>query len=213
MEFILDFPSQLILKGEDYTLMKYGVSEEEFWELSKEDTNFELIDGVLIIHSPASTEHEEIFNYLTRILGFYLEEQNLGKVFGSRLVMRLSPKWNPEPDLMVILKENYKRIKKSRINGPADLVIEILSPSTRDLDLTKKVPYYLKSGVREIWIVDPLNKEFVVFQEAKEERWNEENSDRDIKSKVIPRLKFKPKWIWERGKYPTNWIIKELMKP
>ena len=64
MEFILDVPSQLNLKGDDYLLMKFNVSEDEFWEVANEDSNFELINGVLIIHSPASTEHEELFGYL-----------------------------------------------------------------------------------------------------------------------------------------------------
>ena len=49
-------------------------------------------------------------------------------------------------------------IKESRIEGAADLVIEILSKSTKKLDLTEKLPKYLKAGVKEVWIIDPKSR-------------------------------------------------------
>ena len=52
----------MVLKDE-YTVLKPDVSEEEFWEISNEDTNFELLDGVLYIHSPAITQ---VFSQLLR---------------------------------------------------------------------------------------------------------------------------------------------------
>lgn len=212
MEFILDVPNRLILKGDDYLVMKFNVSEKEFWEIANEDSNFELINGVLIIHSPASTEHEDIFGYLNLILRYYTEQSGKGKIFGSRLVMRLSEKWNPEPDLMLILPAHYDRIKETRIEGPADLVIEILSPSTREIDLTKKVPYYKQAGVGEIWIIDPENQDFKIFWLTGEKKWNKDNADNYIESKVLAELKLKPIWIWEREKYPPNKIIEEIIE-
>ena len=83
MDVILDLPHHIHLKGE-YLVLKPSVTEDQYWALANEDTNFELIDGVLVIHSPASTEHEEIFGRLLNILSFYLGESQLGKVFGSR---------------------------------------------------------------------------------------------------------------------------------
>ena len=210
MEFILDVPSKLYLKGDDYLLMKFDVSEEEFWEIANEDSNFELINGVLIIHSPASTEHEELFGYLNFVLRYYTEQTEKGKVFGSRLVMRLSEKWNPEPDLMVILPEHYVRIKETRIQGPADLVIEILSPTTRELDLTKKLPYFRQAGVGETWIIDPKSQELTIYWEEEEKKWSKENADNYIESHILPDLKFKPIWMWEREKYPSSKIIQDI---
>jgi len=211
MEFILDVPSKLNLKGDDYLLMKFNVSEEEFWEIANEDSNFELINGVLIIHSPASTEHEELFGYLNFVLRYYTEQTEKGKVFGSRLVMRLSEKWNAEPDLMVILPEHYDRIKKTRIQGPADLVIEILSPTTRELDLTKKLPHFRQAGVEEIWIIDPKSQELTIYWEKEEKKWARENADSYIESHILPDIKFKPIWMWEREKYPSSRVIEDIL--
>ena len=44
MEITFDFPQKIILKG-DYLIYQPDISEEEFWELANEDSNFELIDG------------------------------------------------------------------------------------------------------------------------------------------------------------------------
>jgi hypothetical protein len=71
------FPEK-VLEGGEYVFLKPDVSEEEFWELANEDSNFELVDGVLMIHFPASKENEEIFLNLSKILGFFLEETNQG---------------------------------------------------------------------------------------------------------------------------------------
>lgn len=200
----LDFPHNVIIDGE-YIIMKPGVSEEEFWEIANEDTNFELIDGVLLIHSPASTEHEEIFKYLLQIISYYLERTAKGMVIGSRLVMRLSPKWNPEPDLMVILKESVGRVKETRVEGPAEVVIEILSPSTRDTDTGKKLPKYLEAGVKEVWILDPANKEITLHDPGATRVM-----DKKIDSKILPGLSIKCEWIWKRDEYPASTIIDKI---
>jgi Uma2 family endonuclease len=216
MEIISHFPYKILLKGE-FLVMKPDISEEEFWEMSTEDTNYELLDGVLYIHSPASTEHEEIFKYLLTLFQIYFEINEGGKVFGSRLVMRLSPKWNPEPDLMVVLKTHYNKIQPTKIEGPADLVIEILSNATRDIDLHKKIPQYLDAGVQEVWIIDPQKKSFtqmwIEHKTSKKLSWmyspdqkskGGEIEDMSLRSKILPDLKFNPHWIWERDTHPIH---------
>ena len=212
MEFILDIPSRLVLKGEEYLVQKFGISEADFWELSNEDTHFELIDGVLTIHSPASTEHEEIFSVLHFIFKYHTDSTKRGKVFGSRLVLRLSEKWNVEPDLIIVLPENYSCITRSRVEGRADLVVEILSPSTREIDLTKKLPQYRSAGIKEIWFVDPLAQEITLYWAMEQKSWGPHDMAEWVESKVFPDLKFKPSWVWQRESYPSDEILKELQK-
>lgn len=192
--------------------MKPEVSEEQFWELANEDSNYELIDGVLIIHSPASEEHEDIFAHLTTILRFYLQEYKLGKIYGSRFVMKLSAKWNPEPDIMIILPENYTRITKTKLEGPADIVIEILTKATKEIDVTKKLPKYLEEGVQEVWILDPEERSIKIITKQEEKSWNNPQSEEFLTSAVLRDLKLRVKWIWEREKYPANEIIKIMIK-
>jgi len=204
---ILKLPEELFQEG-DFVIFKSGVTEERFWEIANEDTNYELIDGVLVIHSPASKEHEEIFGYLFSILNYYVSEQAAGVVLGSRFVMRLSSKWNPEPDMMVVLKDRQQALHETFLDGPANLVVEILSPSTRDMDHDKKVPQYLASGVQEVWLVDPLKKSIFIRNSQEEREYNSPDSDEILESRVLPDLKIHCDWIWNRENNPIHEILK-----
>ena len=211
MEISFNLPNSIHLSGE-YVILKPNISEEQFWQVANEDANFELIDGVLVIHSPASTEHEQIFHYLSQLISIFIDEPKRGQVLGSRLVMRLSEKWNPEPDLMVILPENYSRIASTKINGPADIVVEILSDATRELDLNKKIPQYLTSGVKEIWVIDPSERAVSIYSQSSRRTYNNPESDTEIQSEIIKDIKIIEKWIWHRTSFPAVKIIKEYLK-
>jgi Uma2 family endonuclease len=210
MEITFNSSSSFQLSG-DYIIIKPNISEEEFWEITNEDTNFELIDGVLVIHSPASTEHEEIFQYLSHLIAAFLEEPKYGRILGSRLVMRLSEKWNPEPDLMVLLPENYNRIKPTKIDGPADLVVEILSAATRELDLTKKVPKYLQMGVKEIWLIDPSKQSLSVYN-SKDVIIMDDSSSSEYIPSFLSQIKIQINWIWNRDQNPAIKIIQNWLR-
>ncbi len=211
MEIDLDFPYKIVLK-EEYLVLKPDVSEEKFWEISNEDTNFELLNGVLYINSPANREHEEIFKYLLIIFSYYLETIEKGKVYGSRFAMRLSPTWIPEPDLMILLPPNYDKIKETRVEGAPDLVVEILSKSTKDVDIQKKLPKYLMEGIKEVWMINPMNKEIEIFWENESRTWQEENIEESVISVVLPKLNFRPKWLWHREQFPASSVLNLIEK-
>lgn len=209
MTVLLKFGEEKLLEGE-YMISQPNVSEEVFWEYANEDSNCELINGVLIIHSPASKEHEDIFGYLYTLFRLYLEKNKEGKVYGSRFVMRLSKKWSPEPDIVIILPNNYSNIKDTYYNGPADLIVEILSPGTKELDLDKKLPKFLKAGVKEVWIVDPEKKGLTIHHKNDKKDYPNPKSDDIVISSILPDFKFKVKWLWDREKYTVIDVFKEV---
>jgi len=170
-----------------------------------------LLDGVLVIHSPANQEHEDIFGYLYTIFRLFLEMTGNGKVLGSRFVMRLAPKWNPEPDIMVVKPEKCNNLKDGYLEGPADLVVEILSDATRDVDLNKKLPYYLKSGIGEIWIIDPESKKITINSTERVESYSDPHSAEIIRSNAFPDLAIQVRWIWNRQDHPAIKVTKELV--
>jgi len=57
-----------------------------------------------------------------------------------------------QPDLLVVCDES--KLDKGSVNGPLDLMIEIVSPSNTHSELFRKFNYYLKAGVCEYWVVD-----------------------------------------------------------
>ena len=59
------------------------------------------------------------------------------------------------PDLLYVSKARAFVIQRDGIHGVPDLVVEVLSPSSRTMDLTTKKKRYEKFGVPELWIADP----------------------------------------------------------
>ncbi|HXV61183.1 MAG TPA: Uma2 family endonuclease [Vicinamibacteria bacterium] len=141
-----------------YLLVKPGVSEEDFYRLADEDSDWEYLDGRIIMHSPASNRHEDLFSFLMTLLRGYLDERGTGIVRGSRYPMRLDAKWSPEPDILVITEARFERLTERRLERPADLVVEIVSESDPTLDYREKLPRYREAGIPEIWFVDRFRK-------------------------------------------------------
>src|SRR4051794_28176620 len=65
-----------------YTVRFYGVTEELFDALVDADTKAELLDGVMIVHSPATMEHDDIGGFIRGLTSFYVESKGAGKVYG-----------------------------------------------------------------------------------------------------------------------------------
>ena len=128
------------------------------------------------------------------LLDLHAQEGNLGLVVGSRFTMRLSSKWAPEPDIMFVASDSKSKLKETYLDGPATVIFEILSPSTREDDLSKKLPKYLESGVKEVWIIDPIQKHLTIH-------WDEDNFSTHkgkewVKSKFISGFRIKVDWLW-----------------
>ena len=77
--------------------------------------------------------------------------------------MRIAPfavvldRWNAlEPDVLWLSDARSDRLREDGLHGAPDLVVEVLSPSTRRRDLGVKLDLYARHGVREYWLVDPL---------------------------------------------------------
>ncbi len=179
---------------EPYTIYIQNFNFEKYLEYAHEDIKCELIDGVLIIQSPASLEHELIFKFLLTLLELHVQGKKLGLVVGSRFTMRLSSTWAPEPDIMFITSEDEKNLKENYLDGPATVTFEILSPSTKDNDLNKKLPKYLDSGVKEIWIINPMEKKVKIYWKNK--NYTSHKEEEWLKSRFIPGFRLREKWLW-----------------
>ena len=90
------------------------------------------------------------------------KQRGLGAVFDAPTDLQLSETDIIQPDLIIVLSAKKTIITPTKIKGTPDLVVEILSPSTTDLDRGLKKELYRRSAVPEYWIVDP--EEHVVEQ-------------------------------------------------
>ena len=112
----------------------------------------------------AAPTHGGVIGRLLMIIGNYLDANNLGYVFADDIDVYFPDGNLFKPDLSVVLKANEKIIDWRRgIFGAPDMVVEVLSYSTRKKDLTIKKYTYEANGVREYWIIDPWAKIIDVY--------------------------------------------------
>jgi Uma2 family endonuclease len=136
-----------------------GISFEQYMEQYAADYA-EWVNGEVIRMSPVREIHDSIFRFLIMLFTAYLEQTG-GTLRVAPFVMRLDHA--REPDLQVILPEHLERIKDTLVDGPADLVVEIVSPESTERDRGDKFAEYERGGVAEYWIVDAVRKETLFY--------------------------------------------------
>jgi len=115
----------------------------------------EIIDGELYVTAAPNLKHQSISINLASALKLFLDQARLGRVFAAPTDVVLSEVDVVEPDILFVSKERAERLTESNVQGAPDLVVEILSPSTRRTDERIKLKRYERFHVREYWIVDP----------------------------------------------------------
>lgn len=170
---------------------------EEFYEMIDEDTNAELVEGVIVMKSPVSYQHETLFSFLYTMLNLYVKERNLGQVLGSRTVVRITNHTGREPDLLFVSKERLNIIHKNDIQGAPDLVVEIISPWDDRREIVAKQSEYEQIGVREFWLIDQPKQRIFVYDLSPEGNFVERQiQGGSLHSTTVEGLKIQLDWLW-----------------
>jgi Uma2 family endonuclease len=144
----------------------------------------ELIDGEVVVIPPsggdASLAQTEVVH---RLRAWQAAHQTGGRVLADVFVRvgagYLAPDaawWGPG---------NEPTIQPGALDVVPDLVVEVLSPSTRENDLGAKRHQYLSAGVRELWLVDPADRSVTIVDRTAERRLT---GDGAISSPLLPNF-------------------------
>ena len=126
--------------------------------------SYEIIGGENFMAPAPNLDHSDIIFKLSFVIGGYLIEHKSGYVYTDNVDVHFSDGSIYKPDLSVVLKPNEKILAgRKNIFGAPDMVVEVLSYSTRNRDLTIKKDTYEAQGVKEYWIVDPWAKSVTVY--------------------------------------------------
>lgn len=126
------------------------------YELLPDDSlRHEIIDGEHYVTASPVTKHQRISRSLFYLLQSYLDTHPIGEAFYAPFDVVLSSFDVVVPDLVFISKGRAHLLTAKNLQGAPDLVIEILSPSTRPRDERLKRDLYERVGVDEYWLVDP----------------------------------------------------------
>ena len=135
------------------------------WESMPEDEPGELVDGQLKEEEDSSFVHELIVVWFASLLRGWVRPRG-GYVFASDAKFVLGPTRGRKPDLSVFLPGGRKPPGRGASRIPADIMIEIVSPTPRDgrRDRVEKVKEYAAFGVRWYWSVDPELRTFEILE-------------------------------------------------
>jgi Uma2 family endonuclease len=136
---------------------------KDYAALPDDGHRYEIVDGVLFMAPSPNEWHQAAAGRLFRHLATQVEDAGLGRVYIAPFDVELAPNTVVQPDVLVILSANYKKITLSRVIGAPDLVVEVSSPGTVGYDRDKKQNAYARAGVREYWIADPWSRTVEVF--------------------------------------------------
>lgn len=171
---------------------------EEFLEWIDEDTLAEWVDGEVIMTSPASVRHQDIVNFLVGVLSAFVRIHKLGRILDGPFQMKLA-RSGREPDLLYVSPHHMERLKPTFLDGPADLVVEVVSPESMGRDRGDKFYEYQEARIPEYWLIDPQTEQCEFYQLDAKGRYHAVPPDTDgiYRSAVLPGIWLRESWLWQ----------------
>lgn len=127
----------------------------DFIHLGEDDPR-ELLDGYLVEIEVPTRTHERIVAVLIALLTSWGWSRNAGEVLASGYKIRIDDRRGTMPDVQFYRKGNIPRGQERGLEqGRPDLVVEVISPSSRSKDSVRKLHDYAAIGVPEFWLLDP----------------------------------------------------------
>ena len=121
------------------------------------DNRYELLDGELIMVPAPNLKHQVVSGKIYTPLSQFIEARALGTLLYAPCDVLFSDNNVVQPDLLFISREREHLLRDGqKVQGPPDLVVEIVSPSSEMQDRGTKRALYGKHGVTEYWLVDPV---------------------------------------------------------
>lgn len=144
---------------------KYTFADYLSWD---ENERVEIINGEAIIAQAApSPVHQEVAYQIARQIGNYLEGKRC-KVYPAPFAVCLNSDKSDdeadivvEPDISIVC--DMSKINEHGCKGAPDMIAEVVSPSTARRDRMVKLNLYEQAGVKEYWIVDPVEQSIQVY--------------------------------------------------
>ena len=125
--------------------LKTKLEYSDYVHIPSDGKRYELLEGDLHVTPAPSPLHQRVSKRLQRMLEAYFEETGRGEVFNALIDVILTNQDVVQPDLVLVT--NAEQISKRGIEGPPLLLVEVLSPSTREYDRTAKANRYAMLGV------------------------------------------------------------------
>lgn len=193
---------QLKVEASTEEPQRLRMSYEEYLEWADEDTRAEWAEGEVIVYMPPKNEHQLIVEFIYRLLAGFVDALDRGLIRIAPFEVKLWPDGPArEPDVFFVATEHVDRLSSDRLAGPPDLVVEVISPGSVQLDRSKKFREYETAGVREYWIIDSRpgyhRADFYRLDESDRFDLFATEADEVVQSTVLEDFWLRPAWLWQ----------------
>lgn len=183
-------------------LLERKITVQEFREMEFPENDpftYELINGILMKKQAPTSKHQTAVTKILFAFEMVVQTHDKGFAFTSPIDVFFDNNNNTQPDVLFIKKERGFLIDPNNgIVGSPDIIVEVISPSSVKTDKKDKKEMYLKFGVKEFWLVDPLYQTLSLYilnidqYELKQELFTEGK----IESTVLPELNLDLKQVF-----------------
>jgi Uma2 family endonuclease len=137
---------------------------DDYILIPEDGLRHEVLDGEHFVSPAPRPRHQIVLANLHFKLMSFVNQKRLGRVLFAPLDFVFDQHNVAQPDLVFISNERSGLIGDTYISGAPELVVEILSPSTRRTDELIKRSIYERFGALEYWLVDPDRRTVQVFR-------------------------------------------------
>jgi Uma2 family endonuclease len=149
------------------TTVARPLTVHDYRELPEGPPYYQLIEGDLHMAPSPDLFHQDILLNIAVLIRSFLDRRPIGSVHIAPSDVHLSELNVYQPDLYFVSKIRQSFLSKQGFEGAPDLVVEILSPKTSRFDKGIKREVYARSGVQELWIVDPELRHILIYHLTK----------------------------------------------
>jgi Uma2 family endonuclease len=140
---------------------------DDYCLLPNDGKRYEIIDGELFVTPSPRTVHQKVVTNLCYYLTDFTKKKELGEVYVAPFDVVFSRFDVVEPDVLYISKARASVLTEENVQGAPDLVVEVLSETTADIDRTTKLKLYARFGVQEYWIINPITCSAEIYRQEK----------------------------------------------
>ncbi len=137
---------------------------DDLRQIPPDRNRYELIEGQLFVSAAPGTEHQRKLGGLAVRLADHVKQHSLGEVLIGPCDVVLDPSTVLEPDIFFVSEARQSIVKAACIEGAPDLVVEVLSDSSRTIDRFVKRDRYAEFGVPEYWLLEPFEPRVEVLR-------------------------------------------------
>ncbi|WP_322801724.1 Uma2 family endonuclease [Thermoflexus sp.] len=194
-----------------YVVRMGGWTLERYLAEAPESPVWEFVRGEVVMHSPATAEHQDVVIFLLRLLAGYCEARGWGKVLAGPAALQVLPDVVRKPDLFVLPPEEISRARGVPLTVRPVLVIGVTSPATRGMDLGEKALEYRAAGIPEYGVVDLEQEEVVAHRVKGGNEAMVRMREGRLVSQGVPGFWLEVGWLFQRPLPPVEPCLRRIL--